>query len=541
MQESGKPVRLKILKSRQQGISTIACALLQHGVQTSSGIGVMSIADKKDLPQQWLDRGKQWYEQTPTGLRPYLSRSNRIELYLPGANNAWQSRYTIGSAMGQTPGMGATLQMLHCSELSNWPDPVKTMSDLRPAVPKNVPGTMIIFESTGEMVGDWWHEEIMRTLRGEDDFSLVFLPWFVTAEYHLWGEIDEYTPDELILKDVALKWVVENPHYAKLANFQELSDGQLLWRRDTVRNEFSGDAIMFACRYPASIDEAFLAAGQSVFAQDHIRRHALQATKPVKHLKFEWFGQGYVQGTECDEADPMSWSIWEEPQEFSDYAFGADVAEGKPSNPNDKRSDPDCSTAAILDRRNLKFVATYSGRPDPDVFGEELKKVATFYKYAWGGPEINSAGFATIVPLKDYPHLLVRKGNADEFEDKYLAQLGWRTTNNTRAQLITDWKKFGRESELTICDERVVNEERTFVRSRTGKEEHRVGAHDDLLFAHMIALQAHLLCPRGAGPAKPKNMVLAQQLGYKPKPTYAHVGGYDMEEFKTPVTCQEWR
>ena len=532
---AGRQPRLKVLKSRQQGISTLVCGYCQHACQTRFGHNALSIADKLELPKKWLRRARRWAAETPACIRPDLAAANTNELYF----DKLDSNYWIGSQMGQTPGMGHTLHRVHCSELSNWIDPEKVMSDLLPAVPKADADGLVIFESTGEMVGDWWHKQVLRSLEGEDEFVLVFLPWFITSEYRTTTSLTpaDYTAQERDLVAAARTWATAHPEHAKLADFRDVGPDQIAWRRWVIANEFAGDVDRFRSRYPTTIDEAFMSVGNLAIPIVIIRHHASQAHAPRRRVRFSegLGGEILIEEIDDDRADDV-WLIANEPVRGGQYAIGADVAEGLAADPRDRRSDRDYSAAAVLDRDRLRFEAVYVGRPNADRFGRQLMLAGRYYNHAWVAPEINNNGWATLVAMKDYPSLMPRQAlreRLDEPGSRDINRFGWRTDAHSRNLLIDDWIRLcrpesgsGFDGKISIFSELLVAQERSFILTASGKREHRPGCHDDLLLAHMIALQAHLSCPRRAAHRGP---VDTDDQSTRRRPSWAYAGGVDRD------------
>jgi len=503
-ERAGLPVRLVIVKARQQGISTLMTALLQHRCQTRRGHRAISIADRLELPRLWLRRAVQWHEQTPARLRPRLEASNALELFFEDLD----SRYSIGSEGGAQPGMGMTLHDSHLSEVSNWRNYRPVTSRLYPAVPK-MPETLIAIESTGEMEGDDFHTEAMRAAEGDSDFRLVFLPWWLTGEYRLPATFKaaDYTDEEREAVARAAEWAVNNPAQADLAGFRGLEPAHVAWRRWVLANEFGGDLDLMRSRYPGRLAEAFLSVGAQAIPVSITRHHQSTAREPIAVGRLEWAGGGGVEWVD----DPRgAWSVYEPGYEYCEYAIGADVAEGRSSDPADERADRDWSCAGVLNRRTLSTVATFRARVEADAFGDELLKGARFWCDAWMSPECNSAGMATLARVREYPYLMPRDGTPDQLDDRALDRLGWRTTPQTRDQLIDEWiaacnpnPSGDYEGRVTCLCPTLAGEERTFVRTATGKREHRAGQHDDTLFAYMIALQVHRRCPHVRRHASP--------------------------------------
>jgi hypothetical protein len=498
LRAGGKAVLLKILKARQEGISTWACARVQHGVETVPGFSAISLADKKELPRQWLRRAERWHGETPQAEK--LAASNAIELYLAEA----ASRYWIGSAQGQTPGMGFTPWAAHGSELENWARPEKVMADLLPAVPLSNPRAMVIWESTGEMAESWWHREVVRSIEGKDGFRFIFLPWWLMAEYSILTERGprDYTDEEREVCEDALRWAKDNPEHAMLVGFKALTPEQIEWRRFQIETIFSGDRELFASRYPGTVAEAFMGVGSLAIPAEVVRWHKSTVVDPV--MRFKLVEKAGKVEMEADETG--SWELLEPLDKETDYAVGGDVAEGKVSDSLDERSERDFSAAVVLNRKTLATTAVYHGRPEPDVFGREMVMGAKFFNMAWMAPEANSAGMATLSAMRSYPRIMSREGWPDSRTPpaaRPLEKLGWKTTAQNRDLLIDTYIAGCRKDPQTqwhnsikCLSSLLAGEEGTFIRTKNGKRQHRATCHDDVLFGTMIALRVHQNCPR---------------------------------------------
>lgn len=498
MEAAGIPVRMLILKARQQGISTFLTALFQHAAMTRPGFNGISIADKLELPRLWLRRAQRWYNETPRAIQPELAHSNAIELVFDDIN----SRYSISSERGTTPGMGMSLQGVHCSEISNWHNFEKVMSDLLPAVPQ-VAGTMVILESTGEMEGDDWHKQVVAAQSGDNEYKLVFLPWWLSPEYSKKTSDRMFciTPEEIDIVRVAEQWAQDNPEHAEIAGFTRLSHDQLTWRRWVIKNEFFGDVERFKSRYPSTVAEAFIGVGNLALPANMVRYHASTCIEPLTYLRLT--GTPDAMKAEVGaEADEFSWRVYENKQDACEYTIGADSSSGRPSDPQNERSERDRAAMVVLNRRSLTTVAVLRGEIEPDQLGAQLLLAAKYWNDAWIAPEVNNTGYALVAAVRKYPRIIPREGLPDMALDRPLHRLGFQTDGPSRNLLISDWEKWGREEPNTHYDGKlrclsrlIADEERTFVIKKSGKREHRAGCHDDVLIASMLALQAHLVCP----------------------------------------------
>ena len=503
-----KQFRAKVLKYRQAGISTYCSGVMQYLPQTMAGCVSLSIADKQDLPEQWLRRAKRWYAETPKAMAPHLAASNAIELYY----DLIDSRYFIGSAEGKTPGMGHTIRGLHCSEISNWGNPTKVFDDLLPAIPKNDPAVVVIYESTGEVEGDWWHKAWYASQRHDDDFEAIFLPWSLQEEYRM--------PADDILDLV--------PEEHDLMRLFKLDREQIAWRRWTIRNEFQCDPDRFRVKYPLTPEEAFMGIGTGAVPREVIRYHASTVRPPMGRFRLVDIGDNRVKAVEHHGSGPC-WEIWYMPDDQSDYCVGGDVMEGKRADQSNERSEQDFSAAMVLNRRRLRFDAQYHGQIPPDEFGREMLKAAKFYNMAWTTPEVNNAGWSTLTAMKGYKRLFLREGAQDEVEDHELNAYGWKTGQENRDWLIDHYfwscrpdpvDRFA--NKLIVLSQGLLDEEKSFVWNGNGKREHVSGCHDDLMFAAFIANMLHTRTPRTWTPP-----VSRYELVTSAKPGHTQAGGID--------------
>ncbi len=483
LQKAFKAVLLKILKARQQGISTDACAYVQHCCMTRRGHVGLSIADKLDLPKVWLRRAIHWHRQTPERMRPHLKLGNAIEMYYDNLD----SRYHIASQAGQTPGMGETIHRLHCSEVANWRDHEKVLSDLMPAVPKNAPNTSIEFESTGEMVGDWWHQAVMASLAGEDEYTLIFLPWFITEEYALPAELTEadYTADERDVVALAAAWAKQHPHYATIARFEGVNPFQIAWRRWVIANEFFGNDDLFRSRYPSTIAEAFMAAGAAIYTPQMHSKAMGTVREP------EWLGnllyRGDPSNVQLEGNESGELRIWEHPKADMHYVLGADNQWGK-----SKESAWDVACVECIETG--KLVAKAKGRYPFSVWAGKLAALGYLYNEAWVAPERNGQVADGLMPILlgyvgewTYPKVWIRTEEGRLRGSGKAKDYGWYTDQHTKGSLVSFSQQMTTEGTFDWCDEATVAQMATIVRREDGGIGCPDGMHDDDWMARLIA------------------------------------------------------
>lgn len=461
LQESGR-VRLAVLKYRQARCSTYCCARMQHGVQTVPGITALSIADKLDLPAQWIRRARGWLNQTPEAWRPKAANTNAIELYFAD----WGSRYMIGSAEGKTPGVGLTIQRFHGSEPAYWLHPDDIERQTFQAIPL-VKDSWVILEGTGESAGDWWSSFWWRAKNGESDYRAVFLSWLMDEGYHLPvdGEILGYSAAEQDLKKLGA------------------TDEQIAWRRWKIRNELSGDEAAFANQYPSTPEEAFLSGGTNVFNADQVRQ-AKGTVRPCAWRGAIYAEPGQPAAYRLVRDDSGYLLIWEEPKDDLHYAIGADTQWGTKDT-----ADYDAAYVECLETR--KVVARFKARLDTYLWASTLASLGHWYNRAVLAPEINGKGGQQVKLVLmgragnqwSYPNLYIRN-RLRSFGIPKVEDYGWLTDEHSKADLVIHVKTS--LEHIDFADADCVSEMAAYIKTDDLKFTAPEGQHDDLLMARMI-------------------------------------------------------
>lgn len=268
-----------------------------------------------------------------------------------------------------------------------------------------------------------------------------------------------------------------------------LSLEQLYWRRETTKSECGGDDVFFKQEYPADWREAFQSTGRSVFPQRTLDGMANRC-KAGRTVEFRG-GNPFTdvdRGIDC-------WQIWQLPHVGHEYTMGIDTMEGLPSDRDNIRSKLDLHGAVIFDRTTGEVACQYYGRGDQHGFGKECLAAARFYCFPWVGPEV-PCGMVVLNVFKqaNYPKIYARQVHDERQDAEEAEELGWRTTTLTRPLLIESLVNAVRDGSIKLWSQDIIEEMRNFVIDKRGKKTHRAGAHDDLLFALMIALQLHLRC-----------------------------------------------
>lgn len=470
-----KPVRIIVLKSRQQGISTYIDSLGFKRTITDKNRHFAIVTQETSATNNLLERLKYAKDNLPSALKPIEKKSNAKEIVWENSedmNNSLSSRISCYTAGGKEIGRSETIQFLHLSELAFWQDTFA--KDNYTAITQtvaNAPNTAIIIESTANgfnLFRDLWY--------GDNDYEKVFIGWNEDPSYSIQcDQLPNKTDEEI-----------------ELQKTYNLTDSQLLWRRWCIKNNCGGDINKFKQEYPINPDEAFISTGTPVFNNEVVikRLNELRKLQEINSPIKGYFHIEYNDNFTRDKIllDKLKFiedkkgliTIFEKPYSQNYYVLGGDTAgEGA-----------DFYAGSMIENYTGKRVATlHMDKLDPVTYVEQMYALGIYYNKALLAVEINFDRFPREELARlHYPHQYVRH-NVDDFKKNTIDSFGWLTTKNTRQLIVS--------SEIEVVNNHIelfssipmLEQMLTFVRMENGRPDHLDGEHDDLLFADMIAEQ----------------------------------------------------
>lgn len=237
--ETGK-VRALILKGRQQGISTYTEGRFYWKTSRQEGKSAFILTHEDRATKNLFKMANRYHNDCPEWMKPETERSNAKELIFSGLD----SGYELGTAGNKEVGRSQTVQYFHGSEVAFW----KNAANLTKGVLQTIPDmeeTEVIYESTANGVGNFFHQKWQEAESGESEFIAIFVPWYWQEEYESDCEELEFSHDELELLD----------------KYEDMSKRNLAWRRKKII-EFNVDGTggddSFKQEYPNTSAEAFL-------------------------------------------------------------------------------------------------------------------------------------------------------------------------------------------------------------------------------------------------------------------------------------------
>lgn len=488
LRKQGKPVRILLLKARQMGMSTFTEGFIFHDTSTNENKNALIIAHEESASQNLFNISKLYYEYLPEQIRPMKKYANGKVLQFENPDNdesekaknpGLRSKISIATAGAGEVGRSATYHNLHISELAFFPDAKTTMLGLMQCVPDQL-NTNVFIESTANGVGDFFHEMWQQAERGENDFTAIFLPWFIQDEYtrpfRTEAEEQQFI-EEVNTTSLSQTGETVHTYEYELMRKHGLTYEQLNWRKYTIQNKCQGDEILFMQEYPATAEESFISSGRPKFNIGALRKYQTITKDPVR--------RGYLMERNGEihfmEDDKGYISIWKEPQHGEVYAIGADVAEGLAS------GDFSCG---VVGNSEFDVVAMWHGHIDPDLFGKELVKLAKYYNGAYLGVESNNHGLTTLTTIKKEEYWNIYHAKSfDKIANKVTQKMGWDTNRRTKPLMIDKLAEFVREYHLGIYSDLLISEMFTYVIDDKGGTNAQNGCHDDTVMATAILLQ----------------------------------------------------
>ncbi len=482
-----KPVRIIYGKPRRVMVSAAVSAEIFHEAPFNAGQSALVVAHNLKAARQIWNYHRDFHRlYTAFGGVIALPKAVRK----PGMRGAMEyengSTIEIETARNLDAGRAYNIRLLHLSEYAYYPNARRIGGGLINSVPED-PDTMIIKESTGNGVGNPFHQDCLSAMDPASGSEWLFL-------FFAWWEHPEYVRRFQTVEEMARFKQSLTREEREIQETFQLSLEQVAWRRWAIVNKCEGSVEMFHQEYPATPEEMFLHSGRPRFVHKNLARMPQIKDAPVGEL-LRLPGPRRALTFQPLERGPLV--IYKRPQANRLYVGGADVAEGKDVGDGTiGGSDPDWSVYNMHDRDTGEQVAKLRARMEPDAFAEYSVALIEWYNWAFTVPESNGPGLAYINSLLRYglPPALIyhRRPRPDE---KFAANtstaqlLGWLETTVTRVQLIEDLNAAINNLGIIMHDPNTVAEHYSFVVKANGRAEHQANCHDDEVFSEGLVVQ----------------------------------------------------
>ena len=472
-------------------MSTFTEGYIYHNTSTRENVASLIIAHEEKATAHLFQMSKLYYEACPPAIRPMKKYSNGKEIrfenptsddYEKYNNPGLRSYISLATAGTSDTGRSGTYHNVHVSEIAFFPNAQNTMTAILQCVP-DTPDTFVCVESTANGVGGYFYDLWYKAVRGENEFTPLFFPWFSDPNYSTPFEDEEEKNNFIAEVNSTYKDAsghdVHTDEWLLKEQFN-LTYEQLNWRKKTIENKCNGDVDMFHQEYPSTPEEAFIASGRPKFNLKSVKEYEINCTSPLKQ------GELVLQNGIINFIDEPKGNlkIWRLPIKDEIYTVGADVAEGLKTG--------DYSVAIVLDSK-LNVCAKWRGHIDPDLFGKELVKLGRFYNEAYLVPEGNNHGLTTIKSILDEEYWnIFNTKTYDKVTDSLTEKVGWYTNKKTKPLAIDKLAEYIRERFFGLWDMDIIEELYLYVIDDKGATNAQEGKYDDCVMAMAITLQGFL-------------------------------------------------
>lgn len=526
---SHKPIRLVLLKARQWGGSTTSqlyMAWLQltqrYGLNSliiaHQGAGSDEIKDMFDrmikaYPLNMLHSpGERFPDNEPKMVG--VGKSGSI-FRIPQRN----CKIKIGTAERPDSCRGGDYALVHLSEVGIWKetDGKKPKDIVRSACGGvlNKPGTMIVYESTANGHGNFFHKEYVDARDNpRSQFRRLFIPW-----YDIDWNIIPFESEEA--REEFARNLFENRNNANAPSVRE-EPGKYLWWLWTLGATLEGinwyvverakhtEHGSMAAECPSDDIEAFVNSGASVFDKYQVEKFrpacrppryvgdiygdALHGEDSLRNLRFVEDRQG-VLGV---------WSLPDppDPSEIITDRYLAVVDVGGRSDKADWSVIVVYDRIAMMDGDKPAVVAQWRGHIDIDLLAWKAVQIAKYYDNALLVIESNTLethdrdrqvdgdqSKYILNQIKEvYDNLYARRQSEEDIRQGLPRKYGFHTNTATKPMIITSLIKYVREHAYVESDGRALDEFLNYERKPNGSYGAIAGEHDDLLMTRAIGL-----------------------------------------------------
>lgn len=491
---ANKPIREIVLKARQWGSSTfcqiyIAWIQLVHKTKWHSVICAHlkdTASTIKGMYTKLINNYPSWLVDQTTDLKfiPFEKTTN-ISII-----NGFGTKVTIGSAEAPESVRGSNAYCAHYSEVAFYPNTISNSPQrlIRSSSGGilNVPLTVIIYESTADGAGTFFHTEWLRAKSGKSDKKPLFVAWFMIELYM--QKVDDY--HSLIESLDDYEWNL----WRKGATLEGIA-----WYREKLKM-FDNHEDMKA-EFPSDDVEAFTHSGTRVFPTRYTEALREDCEDPVYRGEFngkEIFGRDCLKELTFVEGDG-NLMIWKQPDTrrwANRYIVIVDIG-GRT-----KRADN--SVITVMDRMplfnngKLEVVARWVGHIDHDLLAWKAVQIASAYSRALLVIESNTlekdrdtdgdqSEYILEMIAEVYSNLYFRS-DGDKIKEQLPMRWGFHTNKRTKPMIIGHLIAAMREETFMEKEHEAVNECEWYEKKENGSYGAIDGKHDDRVMTDAIGV-----------------------------------------------------
>lgn len=516
MRLAGKPIRLNMLKSRQWGGSTciqmyMAWIMLMHKKGWNSLVVshvMQSTTEVKGMFTKLMENYPLWmlydtsaYDEKTKALRPFEG-SQSIDI-VPQRG----SKIKTGTAENPESARGGDSAMVHCTEVAFWKTTEnKTPEQIIRSACSGVllaPLTMIVYESTANGVGDFFHSEWLRSKEGTSLLEPLFVPWYDIEKYEL--PIDDIKTFAQTLYDNRDNDENYGKYYWWLWNNKGATLEAIHWYMNKLK-EYTSHSDM-ASEYPSDDIEAFKTSGQLVFdpySLDILRGNCKDAVYVGDISGREPKGDEALLDIKFTRNSGGLLKVWEMPDLTEKIRHRYEVV----VDVGGRSKKADYSVIVVLDRYWMMYadkpciVAQWRGHIRHDLLAWKATQIAEWYDHALLVFESNTLeskdkdrdtdGNHTEYILEEvagvYDNLYMRTSPQENIVEGAPRKYGFHTNVSTKTAIIDNLVSVIEDNGYIERDYTTIDEYTVYEKKQNGSYGAKSGYHDDCLMTRAIAL-----------------------------------------------------
>lgn len=452
-----------VLKSRQLGITTVACAKSIYLCMTRSYVTCLLMSYSDKTATIIFNKLKELYFNLPEALRvPYIANNAKELCFKNG------SHIVVCTCGSQDNGRGSSLIYAHLSEVGLYKSE-NCISQLTAIDQALLPDGQMVLESTANGM-NYFSEIWGKSERKENTYKPFFFNW-INDKIMFEKEHKQFIK---LYLDLHGKLLTEEEYDDTEKRLQKMgmSIAQAIWRRfkiaDMTEEKFSQE-------FPATAVEAFLTTGSNIFNSNMVYERLSNADEIEKlenrpdnlpDIFKQWFNRGLT--------------MWDIPKFNRKYYYGVDTAEGLGG---------DFSTIEMIDEEGEQVAEFKSNKIKPYDFAHLVNDIGIYYNNANAVVEKNAAGNIIVDKLKhDYQYPNMYKYKRYDNKGKGKREIGFVTDEKSKSLMIGSFVELFETEQLGIKSKDLLKEMKVFAFDN-GKMGAIAGSNDDLVMAMAMAIQ----------------------------------------------------
>jgi hypothetical protein len=525
--EAGKPVRIILCKSRQWGGSTntqldmlrtqIFCHERWHSVIATN------VEDQARTIRSMTTRvAKNHPPETARITIKNFERSSKNKHIIQT-----DAIISIGSMQQPDNLRSQDIMMAHLSEVGLWKEtegkkPEDLIQTIVGSIP-DIPGTMIIKESTAKGVGNYFHSAWQEAVQGKSNDIPVFVAWHEIAMYQkeITGSVQEF--------------VESFTGYDKFLWQSGATLEGINWYRNKLR-EFKGDTWRMQSEFPTTPDEAFQSDARRVFSPIYVKTAEQYVKDPLMTGELSAktrTGPDALTDIRFAEQHAGNLKIWIAP---THHHISTSMHPHSLISPHQHIANRFCgfldvggrthaadySVLTVIDRhpmlegKPVELAARWRGHTDQDILAWLAVMICKWYDNALLGVEVNSLhikgepdhSYTILDEIAGYYNNLFHRSTVEDIINKIPKKYGFHTNKASKEMILDRLNAALRDTGYIERDAIAINEFNSFEEKPDGSKGAVEGMHDDIVISTAGAVwlaTSYMEPPKIINPMQTKN------------------------------------